>query len=53
MVPGEVEKVKTRAASLVVKPVLDSDGTSFELSFGIRKAKFTLNESQFRKLQWK
>ena len=53
MVPGEVKKVEKRAKHLRVKPVLDSNGTSFELSFGIRKAKFTLNESQFKKLQWK
>ena len=53
MVPGEVEKVKKRAGALGVKPVLGSDGTSFELSFGIRKAKFKLNPGQFKKLKWR
>ena len=43
-VPGVVERIGKRAEHLHVKPVLDSDGNSFELSFGVRKAKFTLND---------
>ena len=53
MVPGSVEKVQKRAGKLRVSPILDSDGNAFELSFGIRKARFVLNPGDFQKLKWR